>query len=130
MNVISVKMDIGELKRIGGEVGKGGESLWVRLSSEEQKSGIWANKDKLRGRRERILEDWTWKERRMRWKLEEIARVEEGQRRKVWVGYGKIKIDEVWWKWDKEKEVLRNWRGITRTEEREEEEREKDRGLK
>jgi len=32
------------------------------------------------------------------------------------VRYGKIKIDEVWWKWDEEEEVLKNWRGITRTE--------------
>lgn len=123
-------MDIGEVKRIGEEVGKRGKSLWVRLGSEEQKKGIWANKDKLRGRRERILEDWTWKKRRMRWRLEEIARVEEGKGRKVWVEYGKIKIDELWWKWNEEKEMLRNWRGIMRTEKGGEEEREKDRRLK
>lgn len=58
------------------------------------------------------------------------ARVEEGKGRKVWVGYGKIKTDELWWKWNEEKEMLRNWRGITRTEKGGEEEREKDRGLK
>jgi len=98
MKIIGVKVDIGEVKRIGGEVGKGGESLWVKLGSEEQ-----------RGRRERIMKDWTWKERKMRWRLEEIARLEEGKGRKVWVGYGKIKIDEVWWKWDEEEEVLKNW---------------------
>lgn len=36
-------------------------------------------KSKLRGKKEKIMEDWTWKERKMRWKLEEIARVEEGK---------------------------------------------------
>lgn len=45
-------------------------------------------KKKLRGRKERILEDWTWKERKMRLeKLEEIARKEMRKRKKVWVGY-------------------------------------------
>lgn len=35
------------------------------------------NKRKIRGRKERILEDWTWKKKRMRWRLEDIARYEE-----------------------------------------------------
>lgn len=30
----------------------------------------------MKGRKERIMEDWkTWKERKMRWRLEEAARV-------------------------------------------------------
>lgn len=53
-------------------------------------------KYKLRGKKERILEDWTWKERKMRWRLEEIAREEMSVGRKVRVGYGVIKIDEKW----------------------------------
>jgi len=24
----------------------------------------------------------------------------------VWIGHGKIRIDERWWRWDEEKEVL------------------------
>jgi len=51
------------------------------------------------------MEDWTWKERRMRWKLKEIARKEMSEGRKVWIGYGKIRIGERWWKWDKEEEL-------------------------
>lgn len=42
---------------------------------------------------------------------EEIAREEEGKGRKVWVGYGKIRIDEKWWRWDEEEEELRDGRG-------------------
>lgn len=57
------------------------------------------------------MEDWTWKERKMRWRLEKIARVEEGKGRKVWVDYGKIRIDEKWWRWNEEGEVLRDGRG-------------------
>lgn len=32
----------------------------------------------MKGRKERIMEDWkTWKERKMRWRLDETARKEE-----------------------------------------------------
>lgn len=31
----------------------------------------------MKRRREKVMEDWTWKERRMRWKLKEIAKEEE-----------------------------------------------------
>lgn len=40
-------------------------------------------KKKLKGRKERIIEDWTWKERKIWWKLEEVARREMGKGRKV-----------------------------------------------
>lgn len=43
--------------------------------------------------------------------MEEITREEEGKGRKVWVGYGKIRIDEKWWRWDEEGKVLRDRRG-------------------
>lgn len=77
-------------------------------------------KSNLRGRenygglRERIMEDWTWKERRMRWRLEEIARKEESAGRKVRIGYGRIRIGNTWWRWDEEEEVLRDEEGRTR----------------
>jgi len=48
----------------------------------------------------------------MRWKLEEIARKEMSEGRKVWIGYGKIRIDERWWRWDEEEEVLIDGRGM------------------
>jgi len=53
----------------------------------------------------------------MRWKLEEIARRETGKGRKVWLGYGRIKIEEEWWKWEEEEEVLVDGRGRIRGEE-------------
>jgi len=51
-------------------------------------------KRELKGRKERIMEDWTWKERKMRWRLEEIARREERRGRRVRIGYGRLWIDE------------------------------------
>lgn len=32
----------------------------------------------------------------MKWKLEEIAREEERKGNRVWIGYGKIRINEQW----------------------------------
>lgn len=37
-------------------------------------------KNELEGRRERISEDLSWKERKVRWKLGEIAAVEEAKK--------------------------------------------------
>lgn len=46
---------------------------------------IMRNKKNLKGRKEKIMEDWTWKERKMRWRLEEIAKNEERKDKKVWI---------------------------------------------
>lgn len=55
-------------------------------NGSDKNRGRREKKKKLIGRKERIVENWTWKERKMRWRLEEIAREEEGKGRKVWVG--------------------------------------------
>jgi len=112
---IGAKVKIEEVKKIGK--GKGLiETVWVRLEGEEQKREVMERKSRLKGRKERILEDWTWKERRMRWKLEEIARREMAKGRKVGMGYGSIRIDEKWWRWEEEEEVLVDRRGLVRRE--------------
>lgn len=55
-------------------------------------------KRKLKDRKERIGEDLIWKERKMRWMLGEIARKKEEKGKRVWISYGKIKIDNIWWR--------------------------------
>lgn len=55
-------------------------------------------KSGLKGRKERIMDSWTWKERKIRWKLEEIARKEMNKGKKVWIEYDKIRIEEKWWR--------------------------------
>jgi len=56
--------------------------MLVKLESEDKKWEVMAKKKNLKGRKERIAEDLTWKERRIRWKVAEIARREmtEGKR--------------------------------------------------
>lgn len=40
--------------------------LLLKLKSEEQKREIMRRKRKLKGRKERIMDDLTWKERKMK----------------------------------------------------------------
>jgi len=112
---IGAEVEVEEVRKIGRGEGKT-ETVWVRLKNEEQRNEVMRMKKTLKGKRERIMEDWTWKERKMRWKLEEIARSEMRKGRKVWMSYGGIKIDEKWWRWDKEEEVLMDGKGMMRKE--------------
>jgi len=73
-------------------------------------------KKNLRGRKERILEDLSWRERRVRWRLGEIVKMEEAKGRRVWVRGGRIRIGDQWWRWDDEGEVLRDERSSWRRE--------------
>jgi hypothetical protein len=41
------------------------EVLAVRVESEEQRKEVLEKRRKLRREREKILEDWTWKEKKM-----------------------------------------------------------------
>lgn len=115
---IGVKVEIKEIKRIRGGMEDTEEMVLVKLEDQEQKREIMRKKGMLKGRKERILDDWTWKERKMRWSLEEIARGEERKGNKVGLGYGKIRINEQWWRWDEEEEVLRDGRGNKRHQEK------------
>ena len=54
-------------------------------------------KRNLPGRRERIEEDLTWKERQTRWKLRRIARLEEREGNRIWVRQERLRIGEKWW---------------------------------
>ena len=113
---IGAEVTVKGIRNIGEVNKKGREMLWVRLENEEQRKEVWNRKKNLRGREERILADWTWKERKMRWRLKKIARTEEEKGNRVWLGYGRIRIGESWWRWD-EKEVLKNEKEEVRVEE-------------
>lgn len=67
IRAVGIKVEGMEIRRLGGRE-KGRETVWVRLENEEQKREVMNRKRELKGREERILEDWTWKERKMRWK--------------------------------------------------------------
>lgn len=83
--------------------------ILVRVDREEERREILEKKRKLKGRREKMMDDWTWKERRMRWKLEEIARKEEREGRKLKDGKRKGIGRALMARWDEE--VLKDGRG-------------------
>lgn len=111
LRVIRVKVKVEEVRKIAGDRNKVGELIMVRFENEKnERKEVLEKKRLLKGRKERIMEDWTWRERKMRWKLKELARKEEGEGRKGWISYAKLRIDGQWWGWDEEEKVLRNGR--------------------
>lgn len=111
---IGARVNVEDVKRIGGDKEEGREMVRVKLSNEEQRGEVMRMKKNLKGRKERIAEDWTWKKRKMRWKMEVIAREEEKKGVNVWIGYGKMRIGEKWWRWDESEEVLVDGSGKVR----------------
>ncbi|KMQ83947.1 hypothetical protein RF55_18740 [Lasius niger] len=91
---IGVKVKIEEIRRIGGKYGKEGGMVVVKLGSREQKKEVMEKKKRLKGRKIRIEDDLTWEERKIRWKIREIAKEERRKGSRVWIGYGKIRINE------------------------------------
>jgi len=61
--ILEAKVDIKEVKRIGGEEGR---EMVVRMGSEEQKKEIIRKKWRLKGRMEIIMKDCIWGKRKMR----------------------------------------------------------------
>lgn len=74
---IGVKLVVEEVRRLREYIERGTEMVWIRLCNEEQKRKIMLKKKELRGRKEKILEDLTWEERKIKWKLKEIEREKE-----------------------------------------------------
>lgn len=79
LKVIGAKAKIKDIKRIGERR----EMIIVRLKNVEQRKEIMRKKRNLKERRERIMEDWAWRKRKIKWRLEEIARMEKKNRRRV-----------------------------------------------
>jgi len=118
---VGVKTEIEGIWRVGKGKEEGREMVVVKFRAEKIRNEVLESKRLLKGRKERITEDWTWEQRKMRWKLEEIARREERRGKQVRIGYGKIKTGEHWWRWDEEEEVLRDSRGKEKEREQGEE---------
>lgn len=128
---IGMKEGIGKIRRI--KIGKGDEReiVVVELNSEEEKSRIMEGKRKLKGSKVWIEDDLTYEERRARWIMRRIAEEEEGKGSRVWRGYGKVRINEEWWRWDEEVRGVVNRKGEKKVltvegDERREEGREKE----
>lgn len=63
-------------------------------------------KGKLKRKNIWIKEDQTFKERRIKWNLRRIAKEERREGRRIRLGYGKIWIEDRWWFWKDEREML------------------------
>lgn len=64
MKDIGADVRVKEIKRLGRDREKDRKMVWLRLEDEEQRREVLRKKSRLRGRKERIMEDWTWEERR------------------------------------------------------------------
>ena len=87
---------IEKVKEIERKTGKEKKMVLVKLKDRVRKREVMQRKNVLKGRKERIEDDMTLKERKMQWSLERIA---EKERRRAWVKYGKIWIEAKWWSW-------------------------------
>lgn len=91
---ISAKVRIEEVRKLKRNVERRTEMIWIRLENEGQRREVMKKKKNLRGRTERIVENSTWKERKMRWKLEETAREEDRREYREYVKIGESRICE------------------------------------
>lgn len=58
LEIIRARVEVREVKRIARDGDREGEMILVRLRSEEQRKEVMERKAKLRGRNERVIEDW------------------------------------------------------------------------
>jgi len=84
------------------------------MRTEEDKRQVMEKKGRLKGEAIWILEDLTWRERQVRWKIREAVWEEERKGARVWIGNNKVVIEGEWWFWDEETEVLRDRMGRER----------------
>jgi len=107
---LGVEKGVQETKfRRGRREGEKGMAI-VRLRKVESKIEMRKRRD-LTDKKVRIDDDLTLKERRIRWRLEDIARRERGKGKRVRVGYGKLLIEERWWRWVEEEKRLKDTEG-------------------
>ncbi|KMQ89063.1 hypothetical protein RF55_11345 [Lasius niger] len=70
---IGVKVKIDEVRRVGGKYAKEGGMVVVKLGSREQKRDVIEKKKRLKGRKIRIEDDLTWKERKIMLRLSDAS---------------------------------------------------------
>ena len=104
--IMDTEAKIEEIREISKGEGRGGRMISVKLRERADKTQIMRKKKALKGRKEKIQDDWTWKEREMQWKLEKIAWEERKKGKTAQVRYGRIWKEGKWWKWNEDEEKL------------------------
>ncbi|XP_076302037.1 uncharacterized protein LOC143220230 [Lasioglossum baleicum] len=111
LEVIGEKFEVEEVKKGGRKgVGKGNWAV-VKLATEEQKRRVMTEKKRLAGRTERIEDDLTFEERSVQWRIKKIMEKERRKGKMVKLGYMKLWIDGIMWKWDEREKILKNGEG-------------------
>lgn len=62
IKIIGGELKVEEVWRIAGDKEKGREMVEMRVEEKKKRKKIWGKKKTLRGKKKRIMEDWTWKE--------------------------------------------------------------------
>lgn len=62
IKIIGEEFKVEEVWRIAGDKEKGREMMEMRVEEKKKRRKIWGKKKTLRGRKERIMEDWIWEE--------------------------------------------------------------------
>lgn len=65
LKTIGGNVKVKEIRRIVEDKEKERKMIMIRVESEKQKKEIMDRKRNLRGRKEKIMNDWTWKKRKM-----------------------------------------------------------------
>jgi len=111
IKMLGIEVKIEEIRRIEAGKKEKGSMIVVRVENEEAKRNIVRNKWKLKGGDIWIEEDLTWEERRIKWRIREIARRERIQGKRIRMGQEGLWIKGVWWRWDRVRDELRDERG-------------------
>lgn len=98
LKILGAKAEIKEIRKIKEMIKKDGKMMLIKLGNEELigKDLLMMREKEKFERKKKITEDLTWRERKTRWKLQEIARSEEEGGRKVWMRQGRIRINKQW----------------------------------
>ncbi|KAL6262079.1 hypothetical protein P5V15_007177 [Pogonomyrmex californicus] len=86
---IEGEVEMKEIRKIERGRREKGDMVIVKMRNELKVGETW------------IEENLIWEERRIKWKIRQAALRERGE---IWV-------DEIWWRWDNDKEELRDDRG-------------------
>lgn len=78
------------------------ENILAKIGSQQQKNEIMKAKAKLRSETEKIFieNDLTYEERNIQRKIKIMAQQQRNEGKEVKIGYQKLKIEDVWHKWD------------------------------
>lgn len=98
MREIGMEEKMEDIKEIAKRGSERANRVIVQMRSLKDKKKVMKKKRELTEKGIKMEDDLIWKERKMKWRIEEIAREEREKGNRVWLGYGKIQIEGKWWR--------------------------------